>query len=123
MFKVTIKNNDENDNWIIFNKLVYRVRTNTSNVDFTWQVCITDDVNVVSCAAYADAWTFSTNVTKTWTPDVALAENDEVSYYILIDGTSIEPDILRAEVSSLSYDIFGWTVKAEKYNVSKMLNE
>jgi hypothetical protein len=107
MFKVTIKNEDENDNGIIINKLAYRVRTNTSNVDFSGNVCLVDDVNTITCPADTNTKAFGTAVTHTWDDDVVIAENDEVSYYILIDGESIEPDVLRAEVSSLSYDVFG----------------
>jgi hypothetical protein len=47
-----------------------------------------------------------------------LDENDEVTFYILIDWSSIEPSVLRAEVSSLKYN-----GKDERYSVSKLLNE
>ena len=154
MFKVTIKNEDENDKWIVFNNLTYRVRTNTANVDFSWSVCLVDDVNTIVCPANdgihainTTTWTntfafwtsnthfFGTLVGTTYTPrNVKLDKNEEVSYYILIDGTSIEPDILRAEVSSLSYKEWAdatsvtdttylTTPDAERYNVSMMLND
>jgi hypothetical protein len=47
-----------------------------------------------------------------------LAENDELTLYILIDWEDIEPDVLRAEISELVYN-----GDAERYSVSKLLNE
>ena len=204
MFKVTIKNMDDNDAGIEFNDLVYRVRTTASDNKFEGKVCIVDDVNTITCPAWSqDFGKLATYIRMTdavaavpavaWTPldnaavwaagvayytrasnaawawylndgtylytfagtwsaitaeaankyypltnlgsaavpatrnNVKLSKNAEKSLYILIDGDSIEPDVLKADVSSLSYDKadndLTSPLTAEKYNVSKMLNE
>ena len=119
MFEVTIKN--LNNTWIIYSWLTYRVRTDVANSDFSGRVCLVDDVNIISCedTAVLSSWALAAVITDhtTW----SLAENDEVTYYILIDGTNIEPDVLRAEISSLSYGTT--TAVPERYNISKLLNE
>ncbi len=123
MFEVKITNKDENDNWIDINKLVFRVRTTAANSDFNWLVCIVDDVNTTTCTAgdttlSPNSDNFGKSITKTRTTPVTIAENDEVTYYILIDGDYIAPDVLQADISSLSYNVQGEAVVAEKYNVS-----
>jgi hypothetical protein len=40
-----------------------------------------------------------------------LAENDELTLYILIDWEDIEPDVLRAEISELVYNGDGICVR------------
>ena len=116
MFALNIKN--LNDTWIAYSGLTYRVRTDVANVDFVWSVCLVDDVNIISCEDAAALWTWSfgswTVSTATWD----LAENEDVTYYILIDGTSIEPSVLRAEISELRYN-----GAKERYSVSRLLNE
>ena len=123
MFEVTIKN--LNDTGILYNNLKYRVRTDVANSDFSGRVCLVSDVNVISCedTAVLSSWALAAVVDNEWTAAQELAENDEVTYYILVDGTNIEPDVLRAEVSSLSYGTTTATVAPERYSISKLLNE
>ena len=103
----------------------YRVRTDVANSDFSGRVCLVSDVNVISCedTAVLSSWALAAVVDNEWTAAQELAENDEVTYYILVDGTNIEPDVLRAEVSSLSYGTTTATVAPERYSISKLLNE
>jgi len=120
MFAVTIKN--LNDTGITYTDLKYRVRTDVANVDFKGSVCLVDDVNIISCedSQVLSSWDFAKVLTNdTWHAwQWTLDENDEVTFYILIDWSSIEPSVLRAEVSSLKYN-----GKDERYSVSKLLNE
>jgi hypothetical protein len=46
-----------------------------------------------------------------------LAKNETKLYYILVDGQYIEPDVLQATVSSLTYGT-GSDINPESYNVT-----
>jgi hypothetical protein len=120
MFELTIKN--LNDTWITLGNLKYRVRTDISNTDFSGTICLVDDVNVISCsdtsAAVLWSWALKAVVTTSLAAKSPLSENDELTLYILVDWQDIEPDVLRAEVSELTYN-----GKAERYSISKLLNE
>lgn len=180
MFKLTIKNMDDNNDGVEFNDIAFRVRTTASDNKFDGKVCIVDDVNTITCDSISTnnfgkvvkytnetAWTSAICKKSAWTSadpatdsivacgdsplanatavtaadqiyiDTAavpaarnnfkLSKNGEKVLYILIEGDSIEPDVLKADISSLSYDKFDSdltdTLTAEKYNVSKLLNE
>jgi len=120
MFELTIKN--LNDTGITLGDLKYRVRTDISNTDFSGTICLVDDVNVISCsdtsAAVLWSWALKAIVTTSLATKSPLAENDELTLYILVDWEDIEPSVLRAEVSELTYND-----SAERYSVSKLLNE
>ena len=116
MFELTIKN--LNDTGIVYNDLKYRVRTDVANSDFSGRVCLVSDVNVISCEdpAVLSSWALAAVVNNNWTTAPALAENDEVTYYIFVDGISIVPDYLRVDISELSY---GTTIVGpERYSLS-----
>ncbi len=116
-FKVAIKNVDE-DNAIKISNLLYRVRTTSANSDFYsgTLVCVVEDVNLTSCAGVA--WAAAFGSVNTWiTTPVDLAKNETKLYYILVDGQYIEPDVLQATVSSLTYGT-GSDINPESYNVT-----
>ena len=119
MFELTIKN--LNDTGIALGNIKYRVRTDIANTDFSGSVCLVDDVNVISCSDPAVLWAWALKAvitTNLATKYPTLAENDELTLYILVDGEDIEPSVLRAEISELVYD-----GNAERYSISKLLNE
>lgn len=102
-FKVVIKNIDDEEKIHIGN-LNYRVRTVSANSDYPTNtvVCLTDDVNLSVCPGGSAAFGATTIDTNTATLD----KGEEKTYYILIDGTFIEPEVLKADISSLSYAEF-----------------
>lgn len=114
MFKINIRNADEN-NAIIYNDLVYRLRTDINNADFSWKVCLVDDVNTLVCPSDTNTQNFWRTTTHHWYSDETLAKNSEHDYYILIDSNYIGPSIIRMEISSLSYGIT--TPIIERYNI------
>jgi len=114
-FKVTIKNVD-GDEKIDIENLDYRVRTVSANADYpaATKVCVTEDINLSVCAVGQD---FGKVVTALAGGVVTLDKNEEKVYYILVDGTFIEPEVLRADISSLSYAKEGDLTATENYNV------
>ena len=111
MFKVVIKNIDD-DADIDVEDLRFRVRASSDDNNFNGKVCLTNDVSQAECTG-ADNF-------GTWITDLALTtinNNDELTTYILIDGASIEPSLLQAQISELKYDIALGTPNVEKYNV------
>lgn len=113
MFKVVIKNVDD-DVDINVKDLKFRVRSLTKDSDFDGEVCLTDDVNQLECnLGSPNFWKRNTGLTNTGT----IFNNDELINYILIDGESIEPEILQAQIASLDYNETWKDLFPEKYNV------
>lgn len=106
-FKVTITNLDD-DNKLYFNKIKYRVRTKTADADFEGNVCLIDDNHLRFCEGSGDAKVGKLAIHEFKDSDnsdiiINVDEEGTKTYYILVDGENIEPDVLRAEVLVLNY--------------------
>ena len=100
MFKVVIKNIDD-DADIDVQNLKFRVRATTADSDFDGEVCLTDDVDLLDCGLGSN--NFGSWITELTTIE-KINNNDELVRYILIDGGSIEPTVLQAQISELAYE-------------------
>ena len=117
-FKVVIKNVDA-DNEIDIQDLKYTIKTNDWDYQATAaKVCLTEDVNQSTCTTSDGTIGTLVNAKLIANPAIAtLTKGQEKTYYILLDGSLIEPELLKATISSLSYNKKGAaTLSPENYN-------
>ena len=119
-FKVVIKNADK-DNAVYVDTLRYRVRALADDSTFAWTVCLADDSSVIECDLtdphVLDTHNFGVRFDGL-TTEVQINWNQSKTYYIVVDWTSIEPEVLQADISKLSYGDVSGSLNPENYSAS-----
>jgi len=119
-FKLVIRNTDKDVN-IDVDTLRYRVVTTVADSDFSGNVCLTDDPSLIECPAghtFGARGNELTTGAPILTGGITINKKSTATYYIVVDGTSIEPAVLRAEISALNYAEEWETTEKENYNKS-----
>ena len=114
MIEVTIINEESYDEGITLLSLGYTVKS-MSKDEFEADVCIVDDANTTTCET--KDWQLGKTTVEYVFDDVNLSEDDEVTYYIVVDGENITPEVLEASIVNLKYKVWDSEEFTEKYSL------